>query len=83
MTWLISFKQIQQRDPLAYDYLAFLSCISPRDIPHSRFFHRHNLKKKEMDAIGTLSAYSFVSRRSATNSLDIHRSTDSANRGAL
>jgi len=71
MTWLISFKQIRQRDPLAYDYLAFLSCVSPRDIPQSLLPPAQS-QKKEMDAIGTLSAYSFVSRRSATNSLDIH-----------
>ena len=82
MTWLISFKQIRQRDPLAYDYLAFLSCVSPRDIPQSLLPPAQS-QKKEMDAIGTLSAYSFVSRRSATNSLDIHRLVHLATRSWL
>ena len=82
MTWLISFKQIRQRDPLAYDYLAFLSCVSPRDIPQSLLPPAQS-QKKEMDAIGTLSAYSFVTRRSATNSLDIHRLVHLATRNWL
>jgi tetratricopeptide (TPR) repeat protein len=82
MTWLISFKQIRQRDPLAYDYLAFLSCVSPRDIPQSLLPPAQS-RKKEIDAIGTLSAYSFVSRRSATNSLDIHALVHLATRNWL
>ena len=82
MTWLISFKQIRQRDPLAYDYLAFLSCVSPRDIPQSLLPPAQS-QKKEVDAIGTLSAYSFVSRRPATNSLDIHRLVHLATRNWL
>jgi hypothetical protein len=82
MTWLISFKQIRQRDPLAYDYLAFLSCVSPRDIPQSLLPPAQS-QQKEVDAIGTLSAYSFVSRRSATNSLDIHRLVHLATRNWL
>jgi hypothetical protein len=82
MTWLISFKQIQQRDPLAYDYLAFLSCVSARDIPQSLLPPAQS-QKKEMDALGTHSAYSFVSRRSATNSLDIHRLVHLATRNWL
>ena len=82
MTWLISFKQIRQRDPLAYDYLAFLSCVSPRDIPQSLLPPAQS-QKMEMDAIGTLSAYSFVSRRPATNSLDIHRLVHLATRSWL
>jgi hypothetical protein len=35
MTWLISFEQIRHRDPLAADYLSFMACIDPKDIPQS------------------------------------------------
>ncbi|CBF71817.1 hypothetical protein AN6955.2 [Aspergillus nidulans FGSC A4] len=34
-TWWISFKQIQHQAPLAADYLSFMACISPRNIPQS------------------------------------------------
>jgi hypothetical protein len=34
-TWLVSFEQIQKRNPLAADYMAFMSCISGQDIPWS------------------------------------------------
>ncbi|KAJ0412956.1 nucleoside phosphorylase domain-containing protein [Aspergillus carlsbadensis] len=34
-TWLISFLQIQQLDEIASDYLSFMACINPRDIPES------------------------------------------------
>lgn len=59
-TWLVSFEQIRRRDPLAADFLSFTSCIDPRDIPQSLLPPAAS-RKKEIDAIGTLSAYSFVS----------------------
>jgi hypothetical protein len=34
-TWLISFERIQQRNPLAADYLSFMACIEPKDIPQT------------------------------------------------
>jgi hypothetical protein len=34
-TWLISFEQIRRRDALAADYLSFMCCIDPKDIPQS------------------------------------------------
>ncbi|KAE8392857.1 hypothetical protein BDV23DRAFT_192368 [Aspergillus alliaceus] len=33
-TWLISFKQIHRQDQLAADYLSFMACTNPRNIPH-------------------------------------------------
>ncbi len=81
-TWLISFDQIRRLDPLAAEYLSFMCCINPRDIPQSLLLPAQSLKK-EMDAIGTLSAYSFVSRRSADNSLDLHRLVHLATRNWL
>ena len=32
-TWLISFRQIQQRDPLAAEYMSFMACIDHKDVP--------------------------------------------------
>ena len=34
-TWLISFEQIRRRDPLAADYLSFMACVEPKDVPQS------------------------------------------------
>jgi hypothetical protein len=71
-TWLISFRQIQQRDPLAADYMFFMACIDHKDIPQF-LLPPGSSRKKEVDAIGTLSAYSFVARRSEALSIDLHQ----------
>ena len=70
-TWLISFNQIRHHDPLAAEYLSIMSCIDPKDIPQS-LLPPAKSRKAEVDAIGTLNAYSFVSRQSAGQSLDLH-----------
>lgn len=71
-TWLISFEQIRRSDALAVQYLSFMACINPRDIPQS-LLPPGSSRKKEMDAIGTLTAYSFASGRPASASLGLHR----------
>jgi tetratricopeptide (TPR) repeat protein len=71
-TWLISFEHIRHRDPLAADYLSFMACIHPKDIPQS-LLPAGASQKKEIDAIGTLNAYSFIIKRSADLALDLHR----------
>jgi hypothetical protein len=71
-TWLISFEQIRQRDPLAADFLSFMACVDPKDIPQSLLSVGAS-RKKEIDAIGTLDAYSFITRRPAGLTLDLHR----------
>jgi hypothetical protein len=71
-TWLVSFEQIYRRDPLAAEYLSFMACVDPRDIPLS-LLPPGPSRKKEIDAIGTLAAYSFVTRRPADLALDLHR----------
>ena len=71
-TWLISFEQIQQRDPLAADYLSFMACVEPKDIPQS-LLPLGVSRKREIDAIGTLTAYSFINRRPGDTALDLHR----------
>ncbi|RDW63598.1 hypothetical protein BP6252_11143 [Coleophoma cylindrospora] len=72
ITWLISFEQIRQRDSLAAEYLSFMCCIEPKDIPQS-ILPPGPSRKKEIEAIGTLDAYSFVTKRPADLALDLHR----------
>ncbi|THV43706.1 hypothetical protein BGAL_1050g00010 [Botrytis galanthina] len=60
-TWPISFEQIRHRDPLAADYLSFMTCIEPKDIPQS-LLPAGKSRKEEIDAIGTLHAYSFITK---------------------
>jgi len=81
-TWLISFEQIRQRDPLAADYLSFMACVDPKDIPQS-LLPASQSRKKETDAIGTLDAYSFITKRPAELALDIHRLVHLATRNWL
>jgi hypothetical protein len=71
-TWQISFKQIRHRDTLAADYLSFMCCIDSRGIPQS-LLPPGPSRKKEIEAIGTLDAYSFISKRPADLALDLHR----------
>ena len=71
-TWLISFEQIRKRDPLAAEYLSFMCCLDPKNIPQS-LLPPGPSRKKEVDAIGTLTAYSFVVRRPADSAFDLHR----------
>jgi hypothetical protein len=70
-TWLISFEQIRRHNPLTAEYLSFMCCINWRNIPQSLLPPAQS--RKETDAIGTLNAYSFVIRRSADKSLDLHQ----------
>lgn len=68
--WLVSFEHIRRVDPLAAEYFSFMACIEPRYVPQSLLPPAQSLKE-ETDAIGSLIAYSFVSRRPAEQSLDL------------
>ncbi|KAH8669663.1 hypothetical protein BGZ60DRAFT_564114 [Tricladium varicosporioides] len=81
-TWLISFEQIQHRDRLAADYLSFMACIHFKDIPQS-LLPVGPSRKKVINAIGTLDAYSFIIKRSADPAFDIHRLVHLATRNWL
>jgi hypothetical protein len=59
-----------------------LACVEPKDIPQS-LLPLGASRKKEVDAIGTLTAYSFVDRRPADQCLDIHRLVHLATRNWL
>jgi len=72
MTWLISFEEIQNRDSLAAEYLSFMACIEPTNVPQSLLPPGPTLKEAT-DAIGLLTAYSFVSRIGTASVLNSHR----------
>jgi abortive infection bacteriophage resistance protein len=71
ITWLISFKQIRNCDPLAARYLSFIAYIDPKDIPQSLLLARAS-RKKEIDAIKTLNAYCFISKRPTDAALNFY-----------
>ncbi|KAM0478578.1 hypothetical protein ACHAPX_005167 [Trichoderma viride] len=87
-TWLISFEQVRQRDPLAADYLSFMACVDAKNIPQS-LLPPGPSRKKEIDAMGTLQGYSFVTKGSAGSSnpvdlaVNIHRLVHMATRNWL
>ncbi|KAK5054665.1 hypothetical protein LTR84_001557 [Exophiala bonariae] len=58
-TWLLSFKQIQDQNPSAAQYLAFTSCIGEKSIPQSILPTLSSTRNKE-EALGVLKAYSFL-----------------------
>jgi tetratricopeptide (TPR) repeat protein len=70
-TWLISFRQISSRDQLAEEYLCFMSCVAQQDIPFSLL--PPATKRKQLEAIGTLSSYAFITKRNGQDSYEIHR----------
>lgn len=79
-TWLISFKQIQHLDSLAADYLSFMSCLNPRNIPTS-LLPMPKTEKHQVDALGILSAYSFINKQDG--SINMHRLVHIATRNWL
>lgn len=82
ITWLTSFEQIRYHDPLAAEYLSFMSCLDPRAIPLS-LLPLSQSRKQMIDAIGTLTAYSFIVKRSADQTFDLHRLVHLATRNWL
>jgi tetratricopeptide (TPR) repeat protein len=70
-TWLISFEKIRVRDPLAADYMAFISCIKEKDIPRELLPPASDFDKTE--ALGTLKAFGFIKEHVSGKSYDMHR----------
>ncbi|CAG7916449.1 unnamed protein product, partial [Penicillium olsonii] len=81
-TWLISFQQINDLDKLGADYLSLMACINPRDIPQS-FLPSPASTKRKTDALGLLSAYSFISKHADGGSFSLHRLVHLATRNWL
>lgn len=71
-TWLISFERIKQSNSLAAEWMSFMACLESLGIPESLLPPAPS-RKKWIEAIGALGAYSFVTRRPAEKSLDLHR----------
>ena len=82
VTWLISFHQIQRLNPLAADYLSFMSCIDPRDIPQS-LLPPDSSQVKQQNALGLLKAYSFITGQANDQSVSLHRLVHLATRNWL
>lgn len=72
ITWLISFEQILRLYPLAAEYLSIMACVEPNDIPLS-LLAPGSSRKRHTDAIGTLEAYSFISKKPDGQTLGLHR----------
>ncbi|GIJ83106.1 hypothetical protein Asppvi_001624 [Aspergillus pseudoviridinutans] len=70
-TWLVSFYQLQKIDQLAADYLALMACVDPRNIPQS-FLPQPTSKKRTLDALGLLVAYSFITLEPGNNTITVH-----------
>lgn len=79
-TWLISFKQIQYQNQSAADYLSFMACINPRNIPRS-LLPLQITKKQCLDALGLLNAYSFTNHEGMY--INMHRLVHIATRSWL
>ncbi|KAJ5524954.1 TPR repeat protein [Penicillium frequentans] len=71
-TWTITFNKILERDTLAADLLAFISCIEWRTIPYSILPLAYP-EARLVGAIGTLCSYSFLDRRDDGTKLNMHR----------
>ncbi|KAL4787007.1 hypothetical protein BJX76DRAFT_354621 [Aspergillus varians] len=71
LTWLVSFQQVHTLNKLAAEYLSLMACISPYDILRS--FLPQNSKKEMVDAMGLLSAYSFINIQPGNKVLTLHR----------
>ncbi|QSS58082.1 hypothetical protein I7I51_07504 [Histoplasma capsulatum] len=81
-TWLVSFLQIQQVDEIASDFLSFMACISPREIPES-ILPPTTSAKRRVEALGLLKAYSFISAQVNESILSLHRLVHLATRNWL
>ncbi|KAL4974652.1 purine and uridine phosphorylase [Aspergillus desertorum] len=71
-TWLISFCQVQKQDQLAAEYLSLLACFNPRNIPQS-LLPPSESRLKMTDALGLLSAYSFITIQFGSRFITLHR----------
>ncbi|CAI0654350.1 unnamed protein product [Colletotrichum noveboracense] len=80
-TWIVSFNQIQQQDPLASDLLSFACLLDRQGIPENLIVGFCEQRKKRgqqistskmLKALGTLKAFSLVSE-AKDNVIDMHR----------
>lgn len=74
-TWLISFQTIQQLNQLAVDYLLFMACMNPHDIPQSLL--PQEIPENKIEAISLLKDFFVIDGRDHSLSLQppFHHST--------
>jgi tetratricopeptide (TPR) repeat protein len=70
-TWLISFVHLSSNNPLASQYLEFMSFLSEKNIPLSILPPEDEIEVQE--AIGVLQSYGFVTVREDREYVDMHR----------
>ncbi|KAL2865008.1 putative kinesin light chain [Aspergillus lucknowensis] len=70
-TWLISFNQIRKVNQLAAEYLSLMACVNSRTIPPA-FLPQPGSKLEMTDALGLLSAYSFITIQPTSRSISLH-----------
>ncbi|CEL06459.1 hypothetical protein ASPCAL09636 [Aspergillus calidoustus] len=80
-TWLVSFSQIEKLNGLAAEYLQFMACVNPRDIPQSLLPTASKLQT--IDALGLLSAYSLITMNPGNRNITLHRLVHLATRNWL
>lgn len=61
-TWWISFHHIRKQDPLAVEYLSYIACIDPVNIPQS-LLPKMDSSAQQRRAIKTLARYMFITER--------------------
>ncbi|CAI7613920.1 unnamed protein product [Penicillium pancosmium] len=71
-TWLISFTEIEKLSALAAEYLSFISCLDLQEVPLS-LLPTGESRVKQHNSLGILKAYSFVTERTSSRSIIIHR----------
>ena len=71
-TWLVSFEHVFRDNPLAAQYLRFMSFLAEKDIPASLLPPADDELEADK-AIGALKAYAFITQREEQDSFDIHR----------
>jgi tetratricopeptide (TPR) repeat protein len=71
-TFVVSFSQITKFDPLAAEFLSFISCIEWKAIPRS-ILPVAESEEQKTHAIGTLCAFSLLVARDDESTYDVHR----------
>lgn len=81
-TYIISFEQINQSNPLAADLLSYMACLDDQSVPKD-LLNLPTSPVKASNALGLLKAYSLIVANSDGNSYSMHRLVHLATRNWL
>ena len=70
-TWYISFEQLKRDEPLAAEFLSFVACVLPQNIPRTMFPPCESQLAEE-SAIGTLRGYQFLQNTNKPDYYNMH-----------